>query len=243
MTFTMAESSATSHHGQLDAGSLSRSMRNESGGSAGATDRPIETQPTETRVEGGADPASNRDQDAAPLSGPSSAPTPSSDRWSAAEIARSYEHCRSCVRTRARNFYYGLMLTPEPRRSALCAFYAWSRMADDLADGDAVGEPMTSSAHSPEFGAPGSPPDAGSRKAALNAFWSATLAAAGIGEATSQERAERDEPSAAAAMSHADLLWPAIAEVMRVYDLRPALLRPMCEGQLADLDRSSIPSF
>lgn len=44
------------------------------------------------------------------------------------------EHCRDITRSRARNFYYGLKLLPEPRRSALYAIYAWMRRADDIID-------------------------------------------------------------------------------------------------------------
>ncbi len=50
------------------------------------------------------------------------------------EIARGYDACGRIVRSRARNFWYGLRLTPEPRRSALYAIYAWMREADDIAD-------------------------------------------------------------------------------------------------------------
>ena len=46
----------------------------------------------------------------------------------------AYERCAEVVRRRARNFWYGLRLTPEPKRSALYAIYAWMREADDLAD-------------------------------------------------------------------------------------------------------------
>jgi phytoene synthase len=45
------------------------------------------------------------------------------------------EHCRAVTRARARNFYYGLKLLPEPKRSALYAIYAWMRRADDMVDG------------------------------------------------------------------------------------------------------------
>jgi len=45
--------------------------------------------------------------------------------------------CRDLVRKRAGNFYWGLRLLPEPRRTALYALYAWMRRADDIAD-DAV---------------------------------------------------------------------------------------------------------
>lgn len=53
-------------------------------------------------------------------------------------IARSYARCASVVRSRARNFYYGLRLTPEPKRSAIYAVYAWMRRADDEADAAAA---------------------------------------------------------------------------------------------------------
>lgn len=49
-------------------------------------------------------------------------------------LAEAYGHCREITRTRARNFYYGLRLTPEPRRSAIYSIYAWMRAADDAAD-------------------------------------------------------------------------------------------------------------
>lgn len=52
----------------------------------------------------------------------------------AARLARAYDACREITRRRARNFYYGLCLTPEPRRSAIFSVYAWMRRADDEAD-------------------------------------------------------------------------------------------------------------
>ena len=42
--------------------------------------------------------------------------------------------CERVTRQQARNFYYGLKLTPEPQRSAMYVVYAWMRAADDLAD-------------------------------------------------------------------------------------------------------------
>lgn len=47
---------------------------------------------------------------------------------------QSYRACARIVRERAKNFYLGLRLTPEPKRSALFAVYAWMRAADDIAD-------------------------------------------------------------------------------------------------------------
>lgn len=56
-------------------------------------------------------------------------------------LAPAFAHCRDITRRRARNFYYGLRLTPEPRRSALFAVYAWMRAADDAVD--EPGDPAT----------------------------------------------------------------------------------------------------
>lgn len=50
------------------------------------------------------------------------------------QLARSFDYCRDLTRREARNFYYGMKLTPEPKRSAMYAVYAWMRTADDLAD-------------------------------------------------------------------------------------------------------------
>jgi phytoene synthase len=50
-------------------------------------------------------------------------------------MAAALGHCREVTRNRARNFYYGLKLSPEPQRSALYAVYAWMRAADDIVDG------------------------------------------------------------------------------------------------------------
>jgi len=51
-----------------------------------------------------------------------------------AAVSGAMEHCRRVTRRCARNFYYGLKLAPEPKRSALYAIYAWMRAADDLVD-------------------------------------------------------------------------------------------------------------
>ena len=50
--------------------------------------------------------------------------------------AVSYRHCEAVTLDRARNFYYGIRLLPAPRRSAMCAIYAFARRVDDIADDD-----------------------------------------------------------------------------------------------------------
>lgn len=52
----------------------------------------------------------------------------------AASLKSAYHDCAVLTRQRARNFYFGLRLTPEPKRSALYAVYAWMRRADDIVD-------------------------------------------------------------------------------------------------------------
>ncbi len=55
----------------------------------------------------------------------------------------SFLHCQRISRSQAHNFYYGMKLTPEPKRSAMYAIYAWMRKADDLADGTGTLEEKT----------------------------------------------------------------------------------------------------
>ncbi|MFW6060980.1 MAG: phytoene/squalene synthase family protein [Phycisphaeraceae bacterium] len=61
---------------------------------------------------------------------------PAAQPVSDAALRASFRHCHAVTRRRARNFYYGLKLTPQPKRSALYAIYAFMRACDDLADGD-----------------------------------------------------------------------------------------------------------
>lgn len=68
---------------------------------------------------------------------PASGPAPGA--FDQGTLAASFIECRGITRERARNFYYGLRLTPEPRRSAIYSIYAWMRAADDAADGEPGG--------------------------------------------------------------------------------------------------------
>ena len=51
-------------------------------------------------------------------------------------VETAYAHCRTITRAAARNFYYGFVLLPNPRRAAIYAAYAFSRRADDAVDGE-----------------------------------------------------------------------------------------------------------
>jgi phytoene synthase len=56
----------------------------------------------------------------------------------------AYEHCERVVRSRARNFAYGIRLLPSTKRQALSAVYAFARRVDDIGDGSETrGERLT----------------------------------------------------------------------------------------------------
>jgi 15-cis-phytoene synthase len=54
-----------------------------------------------------------------------------------AVLEKSRAYCRDLTKREAKNFYYGLKLLPEPKRSAMYALYAYMRLVDDIADDDA----------------------------------------------------------------------------------------------------------
>jgi phytoene synthase len=49
-------------------------------------------------------------------------------------LARSYRYCEEVARREAGNFYHGFRVLPRPQRLAMCALYAFLRIADDLSD-------------------------------------------------------------------------------------------------------------
>ena len=52
-------------------------------------------------------------------------------------IEDAYAEVERVTRARARNFAYGIMVLPKPKRRAIAAIYAFAREVDDIADGDA----------------------------------------------------------------------------------------------------------
>ena len=50
-------------------------------------------------------------------------------------VRHSMKVCEQIARREARNFYFGMRLTPRARRWAIYAVYAWMRHADDVIDG------------------------------------------------------------------------------------------------------------
>ena len=60
------------------------------------------------------------------------APTPFAPTASQLEVA--YSVCSGIARGAAKNFYYGFLALPKPKRQALCAVYAFMRRCDDIVD-------------------------------------------------------------------------------------------------------------
>jgi len=169
-----------------------------------------------------------------------SSPTrPADTTESAVSLDASIAYCRDVARTRARNFYYGMKLTPGRKRAAMFAIYAWMRLADDLAD-EAASEPgllaglARSDAGSNERsdrrdwgGASGDPSDAGAARRAdrIGRFLEQT-------EAVLDGGAMPDHP-----------VWPAFKWTVHTFDVPHEYLRDMVEGQLLDMERTDYPTF
>lgn len=122
-----------------------------------------------------------------------------------AALRDAYEQCRRITRANARNFYFGLRLTPEPKRSSLYAIYAWMRRADDLVD-DSLGD-----------------------EAALADFRERTSRVF-----RGAWRPHRDPGHAAEAVDD-QAMWHAFADTVSRFRLRETEFREMIEGQLSDL--------
>lgn len=126
--------------------------------------------------------------------------------------------CAKLTAAQARNFYYGMMLTPQPRRSAMYAIYAWMRAVDDLADAPA-------SEWSDEV-----------KRRHLEAFRRQTHAI--IQHEHSWLPSESAiEPAAFAPM------WPAVGQAFRDHKIPLLYLDQMIEGQLLDQIQTRYNSF
>ena len=53
-------------------------------------------------------------------------------------IGTAYDYCEELTRVEAGNFYHSFKYLPNEARRAICAYYAFCRRADDIADGDYV---------------------------------------------------------------------------------------------------------
>jgi 15-cis-phytoene synthase len=141
---------------------------------------------------------------------PNAAPQPADPQ----ALADSRDYCKTITRTQAKNFYYGLKLLPEPRRSAMYALYAYMRLVDDIADDDAKVRSLAQ------------------RKEDLDQWEELTRRA--IAAAHGQARGT---------MPGDQLVWPAFTEMVRAYDVPEQVFADMIAGQRQDLEPVAMPDF
>lgn len=65
-------------------------------------------------------------------------------------IETAYDYCEELTRIEAGNFYHSFKYLPDEARRAICAYYAFCRRADDIADGDYVDSFPGGSSDDPE---------------------------------------------------------------------------------------------
>jgi len=139
------------------------------------------------------------------------------------DVQQSLDYCRDISRRRAKNFYYGMRLTPEPKRSAIYAVYAFMRACDDLVDeelGDAVVTDERTGSYDPQ-----------------------RIAAAE--QHVDTFRAQMDQALTQTDVNAlpSDPVWPAFRYVMGAYPIDPAHLHAMLDGQRMDLTQSTYETF
>ena len=124
-------------------------------------------------------------------------------------------YCHEITRARAGNFYHGLKLTPEPKRSAMYAVYAFMRHADDLAD-------------APAAAGPAEIPDLKSEIQAIERFRAAM---------------QRTVDASADDELAPGPLWPALKHVVETYRIDPAHLHAVLDGQRCDILQHRYETF
>lgn len=146
-------------------------------------------------------------------------------------VRESIAYCHRITRSQARNFYYGLRLTPQPKRSALYVIYAFMRACDDLVD-----EPLT-------------PGHQGSHPTESTQVTQEKLARIERFRQQMQHVLKHAESSATdddARLGHTGSpasIWPGFRHVMRQYPINLDDLHAMLDGQRCDVLQSRYDTF
>jgi phytoene synthase len=134
------------------------------------------------------------------------------DHVPTSQVAASLAACERIVRSRARNFWFGLRMTPRPRRDALYALYAWMRLGDDLVD-----EPAS--------------PDAARARFQEFVNTSRCVIADGCSTDASKGHLIREQTPDC---------WPAFAWLLRTFPLQRPWLEAMLAGLESDLTHTPL---
>ena len=129
-------------------------------------------------------------------------------------LSKSRAYCRDLTRREARNFYYGLKLLPEPKRSAMYALYAYMRLVDDIADDEGNGRTVER------------------RRMELDQWEGLTHQA--VDAAAKGENGEGPR---------GHILWPAFTDMVREYRVPAKVFEDMIAGQRQDLEPVAIEHF
>ena len=170
-------------------------------------------------------------------------------------LRASFAYCREITKARAANFYYGLRLTPEPKRSAMYAIYATLRACDDLADGEHASADNINSTDQTRLS------QTGFLKSYPNPYRASSVTAASgppnaVGNTASEPSQARlkaldkfeNKVALTISAAHPDQLppgplWPALHHVLRNYPVDPTYLFKMIEAQRQDLRGPEIDTF
>lgn len=129
----------------------------------------------------------------------------------------SMTYCRDVTKKHARNFYYGMKLTPGIKRDALYAIYAFMRACDDLVDQDPTQLTVDM----------GTPQEMGHRIELFRSKMQAVIDTGNIAEADHKPNS----------------IWPAFNHVMKHYPVDPKYLHDMLDGQRRDLGIETFTTF
>lgn len=130
-------------------------------------------------------------------------------------LQRSRAYCEQLTRTQAKNFYFGLKLLPEPKRSAMFTLYAYMRLVDDIADDETDGRSVRQ------------------RVDELQAWREHTHAILD----------GRSNTGGNEIIDDGHLLWPAFAEMVRQYRMPRHVFDDVIAGQRQDLQPEPFDTF
>jgi 15-cis-phytoene synthase len=135
-------------------------------------------------------------------------------------LAASHAYCEQLTRLQAKNFYYGLKLLPEPKRSAMFTLYAYMRLVDDIADNE----------------------DGRSVRQRIDELetWRAHTHSILDGQSYSGNGNGNGNPSAFDAGRQ---LWPAFTEMVRDYRMPRKIFDDVIAGQRQDLEPEPFDTF
>jgi len=136
-------------------------------------------------------------------------------------LAASREYCEQLTRLQAKNFYYGLKLLPEPKRSAMFTLYAYMRLVDDIADNE----------------------DGRSVRQRIDELETWRAHTHGILDGIDYSAVGNGSAGNGSVTDAGRQLWPAFAEMVRDYRMPRKIFDDVIAGQRQDLEPEPFDTF